>query len=56
MKKCAQCGTCDSGDLIEVMCCEGGCIRGNANIADERTSKKLLQEVVNECDDLQRKD
>ena len=56
LKKCAQCGTCDSGDLIEVMCCEGGCIRGNANIADERTSKKLLQEVVNESEDILRKD
>ena len=46
LKKYAQDGKCPEGNLVEVMCCEGGCIRGNATITNEKTAKKLLNEIL----------
>lgn len=56
LKKYAKNGKCEDGNLVEVMCCEGGCIRGNSAITDERTSKKLLNEVLEKSCDIERKD
>ncbi|RAI15806.1 MAG: Fe-hydrogenase large subunit family protein [Candidatus Melainabacteria bacterium] len=56
LKKYAQCGKCEEGNLVEVMCCEGGCIRGNATITDTKTAKKLLNELSEKSEDIKRKD
>ncbi len=46
LKKYAEDGACPEGNLIEVMCCEGGCIGGNAVIEQPRTAKKALQALT----------
>lgn len=56
LKKYAQSGKCEEGNLVEVMCCEGGCIRGNATITDTKTAKKLLNELSEKSEDIKRKD
>lgn len=50
LKRYVREGKCDDGNLIEVMCCEGGCIAGNGTIADSRTATKLITELLNESD------
>ena len=52
LKKYAKDGTCDNGNLIEVMYCEGGCIGGNATIAHQKTAKKSLQTLLDQSKDL----
>ena len=56
LKKYAKEGKCAEGNLIEVMCCEGGCINGNATINDTKISKKLLKELSDKSKDIERKD
>ena len=52
LKKYAKDGTCEEGNLVEVMCCEGGCISGNATISDYKTSKKLLDNILAQSEDI----
>ena len=52
LKKYAKDGCCADGNLIEVMCCEGGCIGGNATMAQQRTAKKSLQSLLDKSEDL----
>ncbi len=53
LKKFATCGSCDEGcNLVEVMCCEGGCIGGNATINNQKTAKKQLENLLNESHDI----
>ena len=55
LKKCATCGqTEDGSNLIEVMCCEGGCIAGNATMNNIRTAKKLINEHIANSKDLEK--
>ncbi len=55
LKKIASCGECDDGsNLIEVMCCEGGCISGNATINNVRTAKKLINKLVDSSEDIKK--
>ena len=43
LKKYALAGECEGGcNLIEVMCCEGGCIGGNATVNNQKMAKKQL--------------
>ena len=56
LKKYVKEGKCAEGNLIEVMCCEGGCINGNATINDTKISKKLLKELSDKSKDIERKD
>ncbi|MCR5262071.1 MAG: monomeric [FeFe] hydrogenase [Candidatus Gastranaerophilales bacterium] len=42
LKKYAKDGLCPYGNLIEVMCCEGGCVGGNATI---KSVKSAVQEI-----------
>lgn len=47
LRKYAQNGCCDNDfNLIEVMCCEGGCIGGNANINTLKQSKRNLDKLI----------
>ncbi len=53
LKKYATCGSCEGGcNIIEVMCCEGGCIGGNATINNQKTAKKQLETLLNESKDI----
>lgn len=55
LKKYATTGQCDGGcNLIEVMCCEGGCIGGNANLNNQKTAKKLIDGLANQSKDIEK--
>lgn len=43
LKKFAQCGECECGNLVEVMACEGGCIGGNAAINSLKNAHKQIK-------------
>lgn len=51
LKKYAKDGNCPDGNLVEVMCCEGGCIGGNATLEQQRIARKSLQTLLDKsCD------
>ncbi len=53
LKKFATCGECEDGcNMVEVMCCEGGCIAGNATLNNQRIAKKLINELVTTSEDI----
>ena len=55
LKKYATSGTCEDGcNMVEVMCCEGGCIGGNATINNQKTAKKLIEQLSNESKDIEK--
>ncbi len=46
LKKFATSGKCDCGNMIEVMCCEGGCIAGNGTVNSVKHAKKSLDKFL----------
>ena len=52
LKKCAKDGCCTDGNLVEVMCCEGGCIGGNSNISNPKIAKKLINNLLEKSNDI----
>jgi len=46
LKKYAKDGSCPEGNLIEVMCCEGGCIGGNSTISNPKTAKRIINSLL----------
>jgi iron only hydrogenase large subunit-like protein len=56
LRKFAKDKSCPDCNLIEVMCCEGGCIGGNAVIATQRDAKKHLKTLLESSEDFERKD
>jgi len=53
LKKFATCGECEGGcNLIEVMCCEGGCIGGNANVNNMKMAKKQIDTLAQNSKDI----
>ena len=53
LKKYASSGECEGGcNLIEVMCCEGGCIGGNANMNSQKAAKKIIEELSSNSEDI----
>lgn len=52
LKKYAKNKKCDEGNMVEVMCCEGGCIGGNATINTQKTAKKLLEEFSSKSENI----
>ena len=53
LKKCATTGICEGGcNLIEVMCCEGGCIGGNATLNNPKIAKKQVDTLANTSEDI----
>ncbi len=56
LKKFAKLKKCDGDcNLVEVMCCEGGCIGGNSTINLPRIAKKELKTLLDQSSDLERK-
>ena len=55
LKTYAKNGTCENGcNLIEVMCCDGGCISGNATLNNVKTASKLINQLTEKSDDIKR--
>ena len=53
LKKFATTGQCDGGcNMIEVMCCEGGCIGGNANVNNMKMAKKQIDALAQNSKDI----
>lgn len=46
LKGFAKKGSCEFGNLIEVMCCEGGCVGGNDCLNTVRTATKSITEFT----------
>lgn len=57
LKEFATKGECINGcNLVEVMSCEGGCIAGNATINNVKTAKKQIEQLVINCQDIEKID
>ncbi len=54
LKKYAKDGECPEGNLIEVMCCEGGCVGGNATLNTTRAAVKKLSEFTKDSKDIEK--
>lgn len=55
LKKFAKCKTCDDGcNLVEVMCCEGGCIGGNATLNNTRAAKQQIDVLAKNSPEIQK--
>ena len=55
LKKYAACESCDDGcNIIEVMCCEGGCIGGNATINNQKIAKKQIDILLNNSEEIKK--
>ena len=55
LKKCATNGSCEGGcNMIEVMCCEGGCIGGNATLNTQKAAKKKIDALAAESKDIEK--
>ena len=55
LKKYAISGECEGGcNMIEVMCCEGGCIGGNATINNQRSAKKQIDTLAQNSKDIEK--
>ena len=53
LKKYATCKECENGcNFVEVMCCEGGCIGGNATINNQKIAKKLIDNFTQNSADI----
>ena len=53
LKKCATCGSCEDGsNIMEVMCCKGGCIGGSAVINNQKTAKKQIDNLLSVSKDI----
>jgi len=48
LRKYAKCAKCELGNLIEVMCCEGGCVGGNAVVNTAKISSKKIEQYARE--------
>ena len=55
LKKFAKDRSCPDCNLIEVMCCEGGCIGGNAVISSQKDAKKRLKILLENSSELEKK-
>ena len=53
LKKYATAGECEGGcNMVEVMCCEGGCIGGNAVVNNQRAAKKQIDALAQNSKDI----
>lgn len=55
IKKIVANGKCPNDcNLLEVMCCEGGCVAGNGNINNVKTAMKKLNSVLEASEDIKK--
>ena len=53
LRKYAKNGICEDANLVEIMCCEGGCIRGNSAMADTKTAVNRIQQLSQQSKDIE---
>lgn len=53
LKKYAKDGVCEDANLVEIMCCEGGCIKGNSSIADTKSAVNKIQNISSQSLDIE---
>lgn len=56
LKNYATKGECPDCNLIEVMCCYGGCIGGNATVNSEKSAKKLIDTLLQNSEEIKKID
>ena len=55
LRNYAKTGECENGcNLVEVMCCEGGCIGGNATLNNPKTAKKQITALSDNSRDIKK--
>lgn len=54
LKSFAKKGECEHGNLIEVMCCEGGCVGGNGCINNAKTATKMINDFTKDSEPLRK--
>ena len=55
LKNYAQSGVCENGcNMVEVMCCEGGCIGGNAAMNNQKSAKKQIDILASASEDIEK--
>ena len=54
LQRFAKNGQCDEGNIVEVMCCEGGCVGGNATLNTTRLALKQLAEFTKDAKDIEK--
>lgn len=55
LKTIAKCGECSNGcNIVEVMCCEGGCIGGNATMNNQKTSQKIIDSFADSSENIKK--
>lgn len=55
LRNFAKTGECENGcNLVEVMCCEGGCIGGNATLNNPKTAKKQISTLSDNSMDIEK--
>ena len=55
LKKFAKERKCEGDcNLIEVMCCENGCVGGNATMNNPKTARKLIEQFSNNSSDIEK--
>lgn len=54
LKSFAKTGKCANGNLIEVMCCEGGCVGGNAAITPVKLATKMVNDWTKDSKDIEK--
>jgi [FeFe] hydrogenase (group B1/B3) len=52
LKRYAKTGMCDCGNLVEVMCCPGGCLGGNACVNSFKPAEKQLSAYVEQSEQI----
>lgn len=55
LRKCVISKSCEGGsNLIEVMCCEGGCIGGNATLNNQKSAKRQIDNFTKDSSEIQK--
>lgn len=55
LKNFAKTGECENNcNLVEVMCCEGGCVGGNATLNNPKIAKKLIDNFTKDSADIEK--
>ncbi|MDR1941343.1 MAG: monomeric [FeFe] hydrogenase [Endomicrobium sp.] len=54
LKQALREGKCAQGNIVEVMCCENGCVGGNAVICSAKTAQNALNKLLEKSKDIKK--
>lgn len=52
LKKVVKDKKCKEGNLVEIMCCQGGCICGNTTVSPASVANRLLKNLLDKSQDI----